>query len=250
MAKLSRDKITGVLHPRENLYTDGLLAALNAEIIVDTDGASTVFLDMRGTFNMFLDIQGTVDEVNWVQIPVRLYNAASKLYLATAGNTAAGIYFGQCAGFRKVRARVSTYTSGSAQCRLMASNAVPFYGMEDLITPQLVTNTGAAGAAVTLTIPGPGVGLRNYITYLSINRFAAALLTAAATPVLVTTTNLPGALVFSVPADAAAQGTIDRWREDFAYPLASSGQNAATTIVCPVTTGVIWRVTAGYYVAP
>lgn len=49
---------------------------------------------------------------------------------------------------------------------------------------------------------------------------------------------------------AAAQGSIDRWREDFAYPIAASAQNAATTIVCPATTNVIWRVTAGYYVAP
>jgi hypothetical protein len=66
----------------------------------------------------------------------------------------------------------------------------------------------------------------------------------------VTTTNLPGTLAFSFPADAAAQGTVDRWREDFAYPIASNAQNAATTIVCPATTNVIWRITAGFYVAP
>jgi hypothetical protein len=96
----------------------------------------------------------------------------------------------------------------------------------------------------------PGAGLRHYLTYLSINRFATALLTAAAAPVVVTTTNLPGALAFSFAADAAAQGTMDRWREDFSFPLAASAQATATTIVCPVTTGVIWRVTAGYYVAP
>ena len=119
-----------------------------------------------------------------------------------------------------------------------------------MITPLVVTAVSAAAAAVTLTLPAPGAGLRQYLTYLSINRFASALLTAAAAPVTVTTTNLPGTLAFSLPADAAAQGTLYPWREDFAYPLASSAQNTAMTIVCPATTGVIWRVTAGYYVAP
>ena len=110
--------------------------------------------------------------------------------------------------------------------------------------------TGAAAAAVTLTLAAPGVGLRHYLTYLRITRFAAALLTAAATPVLATTTNIPGTLVFSMPAEAAPQGSVFVYQEDFAYPLMTTAQNTATTIVCPVTTAVIWRVTAGYYVAP
>jgi hypothetical protein len=69
--------------------------------------------------------------------------------------------------------------------------------------------------------------------------------------VIITTTNLPGALAFSVEADAAAQGTrASAVSEDFSYPLATSAQNTATTFVAPLTTGVIWRLTAGYYVAP
>jgi hypothetical protein len=76
------------------------------------------------------------------------------------------------------------------------------------------------------------------------------LLTAAAAPVTVTTTNLPGTLAFSFAAEALPQGQIDRWREDFSYPLAAAAQATATTIVAPATTNVIWRVTAGYYVAP
>jgi hypothetical protein len=251
MAKLSTDFGVGVLHPRENPFVTGNIGALNSEVIIRCDGASTVSVEMRGTFNLFLDVQGSVDGTNWTQIPVRLQNVANKFYLATAGgNNAVGIYVGQCSQYRLVRARCSAYTSGLAVTTLMVSNAIPFFGLEDLITPGIVTAVGAAGAAVTLTVPGSGVGLRNYITYLSINRFATALLTAAAAPVTVTTTNLPGTLAFSMPADAAAQGTMDRWREDFAYPLASSAQNSTVTFVCPATTGVIWRVTAGYYVAP
>jgi hypothetical protein len=156
-----------------------------------------------------------------------------------------------CAGFDRIRARVTAYTSGGATATLSASNAMfDDFAKNGGITPSIGTAVGASGAAVTLTLAAPGAGLRHYLTYLSINRFAAALLTAGAAPVTVTTTNLPGSLAFSFGADAATQGTLDRWREDFAFPISANAQNTATTIVCPATTNVIWRVTAGFYVAP
>lgn len=251
MAKLSKDLgAGGNLHPRENLFVTGTLGSLNAEVIVNADGASSVTLDMRGTFNLTVEVSGTADGTNWTTIPIRMLNVASVAYVASAAGTTAGTWVGECAGFLQVRARVTAYTSGSATTYLVASVGGLTPQLQQIITPALVTTVGTAGAATTLTLPTPGAGLRQYITYLSINRFATALLTAAATPVTVTTTNLPGSLAFSFAADAAAQGTLDRWREDFAYPLASSAQNTATTVVCPATTGVIWRVTAGYYIAP
>jgi hypothetical protein len=249
MAKLSRDLAAGTQHPRENLFIAGNLGAPNAEIIVDCDGSSTVALDLRGTFSLTVEVAGTVDGTNWTLIPLRPINLASVAYVAAVVGTAAGTWVGPCAGFRRVRARVTAYTSGTAVATLSASTA-PIDQSLALIAPSIVTAVGAAAAAVTLTLPSPGAGLRHYLTYLSINRFAAAVLTAAAAPVTVTTTNLPGSLALSFAADAAALGTIDRWREDFAYPIAASAQGTATTIVAPVTTGVIWRLTAGFYVAP
>jgi hypothetical protein len=249
MTKLSKDLAAGNLHPRENLLLAGNLGALNAEVQVPCDGAATVALDLRGTFSMTIAVQGTVDGTNWTLIPVR--PQVGGVYVLGIVGAAPGVWMASCVGFAKVRAIVTLWTSGTAAAVLLASNGFfDDFAKNGGVTPLLVTATGAAAAAVTLTIPAPGVGLRQYITYLSINRFAAALLTAAATPVIVTTTNLPGSLAFSIPAEAAAQGTLDRWREDFAFPLMSAAQNTATTIVCPVTTGVIWRVTAGYYVAP
>lgn len=250
MAKLSIDRAATTLHPRENIYSTGTLGSLNAEIVIDCDGASTVSLDLRGTFSHTVEVAGTVDGTNWTLIPVRAINVASVLYVAAVVGTTAGVWVGECAGFNRVRARVTAYTSGSSTATLTSSVACMTPQLQQTITSTLATTVGASGAATTLTIAAPGAGLRAYLTYLSINRFAAALLTAAATPVTVTTTNLPGSLAFSFAADAAAQGTIDRWREDFAYALATSAQNTATTIVCPATTNVIWRVTAGYYVAP
>jgi hypothetical protein len=148
-----------------------------------------------------------------------------------------------------VRARVSNYTSGSASVILMTDTAQLDDSLQGVIAPLLVTATGAAAAAVTLTLPA-AVSLRHYLTSLRIDRFAAALLTAAATPVVATTTNLPGALAFSLPADAAQLGTVSPLQIDYAQPLAASAQNTASTIVLPATPGVIWRATATYYLAP
>ena len=255
MAKISRDLATPtggttLLHPRETLIGTGTIGALNGEVVMPCDGCASVSLDIRGTFSMTLEVAGTVDGTNYTLIPVRPINVASVAYVAAVTGTTAGTWVGKCAQYRSIRVRCTAYTSGSATTVLVASTAPVDDTLQGMVTTTIGTAVGASGAAVTLTLASPGAGLRHYLTYLSINRFAAAVLTAAAAPVTVTTTNLPGSLAFSFPAEAAALGTIDRWREDFAYPIASSAQATATTIVCPLTTGVIWRVTAGYYVAP
>lgn len=254
MAKLSTDLTTiardnSTLHPRENIYKTGTLGAANAEVVIDCDGCSTVSLDLRGTFSLTVEVSGTIDGSNWILIPVR--SMLGGVYLASIVGTAAGAWIANCAGFRKVRARVTTYTSGSAIATLSGSTALLDETLGGDTTPLIVTNTGAAGAAVTLTLPAPGAGLRQYVTYLRITRFATALLTAAAAPVLITTTNVPGTLVFTGPADAAAQGTTTFIvAEDFAKPLMGTAQNTAMTFVAPATTSVIWRMSAGYQVKP
>lgn len=250
MAKLSTDARLGVLHPREALFSTATLGSLNAETIIFADGCATITLDMRGTFNLTVEVSGTIDGTNWTPIPMRPVNQASIRYLAAVAGSAAGAWVGQCAGYRQVRARVTAYTSGSATATICANTAAYDNLMFGPVTGDTATAVGAAGAAVTLTIASPGAGLRHYLTYLSINRFASAALTSGAAPVTVTTTNLPTSLAFSFAADAAAAGSIDRWREDFSFPFASSAQNTATTIVAPATPSVIWRVTAGFYVAP
>lgn len=249
MSAKTRVLSVGELHPRETLKATGTLGALNAEVSIECDGCSTVALDLRGTFSHTVAVQGTVDGINWTLIPVRPQTGG--IYVLAVVGAASGVWMASCAGFARVRAIATAYTSGGSTATLIASNALfDDFAKNGGVTSTLATVTAAAGVAATLTIAAPGVGLRPYITYIAIKRFAAAALTAAATPVLVTTTNLPGTLVFSLPAEAAAQGTIFPYQEDYAYPVMTVAQNTATTIVCPATTGVIWRVTAGYYVAP
>lgn len=253
MASLVRNILAGVLgspallHPRETQLVTGAFAAANAEIITDCDGSGVVSLDISGTFVATVEVSGTIDGVRWFPIALRPINIAAKLYVVTA--SAAGGFVGSCAGYRKVRVRCTAFTSGSMLCTLTANTGLLDQTLEGMIAVP-ITVTAAVGVAATLPIPSPGGGLRNYVSYIAINRIASALLTAGAAPVVVTTTNLPNSMAFSLPADAAAQGTIYPLREDFAFPLMSTAQGTATTIVAPATPNVIWRLSAAYYVAP
>jgi len=112
-----------------------------------------------------------------------------------------------------------------------------------------VTNTGAAAAAVTLTLPAAGAGLFHYITSIVIMRAGAAALVGTAA-LVITTTNLPGALAWSVGNAVPAGGTLTDLNFMPATPLKSSAANTATTMVAPAPgAGVLWRLVATYYTA-
>lgn len=253
MAKLSRDQSpAGNLHPRETLYVTGNLAAINSEVQLACDGMSSFAIDVRGVYTTGVwNCEGTVDGTNWTVIPIRPYNQAGVGYILGPAAATQGVWVGRPGPFKTIRVRMTVAsTANPATVTITASTGLLDDTLQNFITTTTATTVGAAGAAVTLTIASPGAGLRHYLTYLRIVRFAAAVLTPAATPVTVTTTNIPGTPAFSIPADAAAQGTISPYQEDFNLPIAVAAQATATTIVCPATTNVIWRVTAGYYVAP
>lgn len=109
-----------------------------------------------------------------------------------------------------------------------------------------VQATAAAAAAVTLTLPAPAAGLFQHITEVRVVLYNTAARTGSATPVLVTTTNLPGTPSYVLPS-AGAVGTIDRIHDDFTFPIKAAAAATAVTFVAPATTGVIWRLTAFYY---
>ena len=113
-----------------------------------------------------------------------------------------------------------------------------------------ITNTAAAGTGVTLTITAPAAGLFQYLTWLEISHFRAAVLTAGTVPILVTSTNLNGNPTFDFPADAGLQGAIVVKQISPAAPIKAQTAATSVTIVCPATTAVIWRVSALWYVGP
>jgi len=112
-----------------------------------------------------------------------------------------------------------------------------------------VTATGAANAAVTLTLPAAGAGLFHYITSIVIQRAGAAALTGTAA-LVITSTNLPGDPAWSVGNACPAGGSITDLRFEPAVPHRSSVANTNTSIVCPVPgAGVLWRINVTYFVA-
>lgn len=106
------------------------------------------------------------------------------------------------------------------------------------------TATGVAAAALTLTLPAvPGQFHR--LALLEVVMYATAARTGAAAPVVVTTTNLPGNLAFTLET-AQAIGTRVVERIAPAVPLRAAAAGVATTVVCPAVAGVLWRASAWY----
>lgn len=75
---------------------------------LDVDGFGTAVLQVTGTFVGTITFEGTVDDSTWVTISVLNMNGAQQ---QTA--TGAGAYFVPTGGMRRIRARISAYTSGS-----------------------------------------------------------------------------------------------------------------------------------------
>jgi hypothetical protein len=237
---------TNLERPRTDVRNTGNLAALNAEVLLNLNGESSASFDIRGTFAATVVVEGSDDGVNYVSLP--FYNALTEVWATTA--TAAGTFdIPSISSLRMIRIRCSAYTSGSITTILNASIGNALVYSKPIPTTTVATATGTTGTSVTLTINSGGTGLFHYINRLVIERHTSALLTAGSTPTIVTTTNLPGSLAFSIPADAAPQGQVYREVIEMGeHSLKSSAAATNTTIVCPTTTGVIWRVTAYYYV--
>lgn len=256
MAKLSSDLTTSgltrvafPLHPRENLFLVSTIAAATAGTTINADGCGTFVLTLSGTFVATVLVEASNDGfTNVVTLPMKPINAASTLLVVSA--TAAGQFVGFNPGYTQVRIRCSAYTSGTVSYSLVNSNDQTQAFYAGLMPNSVVTITAAAAAAATLTLPAPGAGLRQYLTNLRIERHTSALLTAGATPTILTTTNLPGSLAFSIPADAAAQGVVYKIEDFWQGGLGASAQNTAVTVVAGAVTAVIWRMTASYFVAP
>lgn len=238
------DRLNGIALIDNRVNTSNL-GALNAETVVYCMNTNAISIYVRGTFSLTLVCEYSLDGTNYIDAGI--FTPLTELYVP--GITAAGSYVVNLPiGVKQVRVRCSVYTSGSATVAMRGSQGMNFIYAKQIPSTQHVTITAASGAAATATLPSAGTGLFHYITRIEIQRIAAAALTAGAAPTVITTTNLPGSRAFSVPADAAAQGVIYDKVVEMNNPIKSSAAATATTIVAPVTTGVIWRISVDYYI--
>lgn len=242
----------------ESRRATAALSTLNGELVLDVNGdeSLTVRLDAATAFTGTYTVEGSVNGFDYDPLLCFLVaglNGTLPLpgqpLLSEVSTTA--IKRTICAavgGLQKVRVRLSAYTSGSIVV-VMNSDACPSISpyVRNMRAATLhVTATGAANAAVTATLPAV-VGLRHYLDRISVVRSATVALTATATPVLVTMTNTPGSPVLTFGSDVAGIGLDKELVHEFGGAgISTLLVNTATTIVCPVYTGVIWRVNASY----
>lgn len=111
-----------------------------------------------------------------------------------------------------------------------------------------VTATAATGTAVTLTLPAVSAQF-HYITSIDILIYATAARTGAATPLVVTTTNITGSPAFTFETAQAIGTNTPIQGYNLTTPLKSTTVNTATTIVAPIATSGIWRITVTYFTA-
>lgn len=240
----------------------GDVAAINAEVVIDVNGdeSATIMIGGGGgTFNATYVVEGSVDGTNYASLlayPLPQFCSGGTIPLAgqpmvlEAVNAASikRVISVACAQLKKVRVRLSAFTAGSASIVINADDkqALSPYVRDQRTATLLVTATAASGVLATASLPAVA-GLRHYIDFVQVSKFAAAALTAAATPVLVTTTNIPGAPILNFSAGAEAQGSEFMKEMDFgSQGMSATAIGTATTVVCPATTGVIWRVNVAY----
>lgn len=111
----------------------------------------------------------------------------------------------------------------------------------------IISVTGVSGAAVTATLPAVPGGF-HHIVSIHIVEYAAAIVIASATPTVVTTTNIPGALAFTFPTALAAGTNFALVYSPGSSPIQSVARGVATTFVCPAIANLIWRINILYYV--
>ena len=249
---------------RERRSANGTLAALNAELVIGVNGDQFALVHCSSTaFIGTLEFTGQADTTGTLYFPVTAYQVSTAsaggtilpagqpmlTHALVAANTAI-VYAVPVGQLRGLRVRASAYTSGSLAVTITSEETLSFNTLlNGGPTPStlFVTATGAASATVTATLPAVA-GLRHYLDEVTVTRSATAALTASATPVLVTTTNLPGTPALTFGSDVAGIG-VDKVVNlpTGTGGLAATALGTATTIVCPVYTGVIWRINVAYH---
>lgn len=252
----------GVIVPiRERRSGQATLAVLNSELVLDLNGDAYALVYVQcNSLVGTLEFTGCIDQPGALFFPVPAYGylpghtggsaPMSNQPLQTDSFTAAAVsrvYSLPVGQLRKLRIRMSAYTSGNCVVHVVSDTNRSMNITQNDQNPATlcVSATAAVGLAATLTIPSVS-NMRAFLDSLSIVRSATAALTPSATPVLVTTTNIPGTPSFTFGQDAGGIG-VDKIVELNCGPGGIACVSGAVTVVCPAYVGVIWRVNAVYH---
>jgi hypothetical protein len=238
----------------------GTLVSATAALEHDLNGDDATIIDIGAVAcNLTYTVEGSADGTSYFPLLCFPYGTASLggtipmagQPLITEAVNATGlrrVLSTSTGQLKRIRVRVTAYTSGGITVTINSDSceAINPYANDLKAATLMVTATGAAAAAVTATLPAVA-GLRHYIDRIDVTRSASTALTANAAPALVTTTNIPGLPSLTFGSNAAAIGDDKTVSLDFgASGMAATAAGVATTVVCPVATGVIWRINVAY----
>jgi len=127
--------------------TTGSIAALNAAVTLNVNGASGVAIDLRGTFVATVTFQGSVDGVNWTALPAQPLGSLQSVNFVTSA-TAQGAWLVECVGCVQVRAIATAFTSGSVTAVLRGVTSPPWSYAALAGTPSITVSAGALTGAL------------------------------------------------------------------------------------------------------
>lgn len=227
------------------------LGALNSEILMDLNGKNTAIFDLRtAAMNATLVFEATVDGTNYFGLPAMNIVTEAILASIVITTTQATTFSLNCAGYRRVRCRVSAYTSGNVVVVARASISEFITYSKQIPSILGVTATAAVNTASTATLPAAGAGLFHYITKIELVKLYAVVGVANGAGNIITSTNLVGNPEWTTEQRAGAAGdcvNVIDW-DCFGNPIKSSVANIATTFVAPLQLQTIWRWNIQYYV--
>ena len=256
------------------IFAQQTLDTINAAVVLNISGYQGASLTLSaGNLAATVLIEESFDNgINWIASYCLdpLSGSVTNGFIVTDPNPVVIRTLLLDSGVTHVRARVSSFTSGAAIAVIYATSAsaqqLLSYGLNSALgiapirtdsignlmsapSTLCVTGTATSGTGVTITLPNVA-GQFHYITAIEITKYFTAANAASATPLVITTTNLPGSLAYSFGQPLGTVGTTDVRFQSFSSPIKSSVVNTTSTIVCPGTVGIIWRATAWYLTAP
>src|SRR5689334_24109262 len=95
------------------------LGAANATLEIPLGGFGSIGVQIGGAWTGTITFEGTIDHGTWQTLNVAKTNSTTQVTSTTAN----GVWVGSVAGLRAARARMSAYTSGTAQVQLLVAGA-------------------------------------------------------------------------------------------------------------------------------
>ena len=248
--------------------TDGTITSAASDVVHALNGDESCVFYLNGTpLNATYIIEGSANAVetdggagaDWFPILCYPYTPASTVGSALQASqpiytefvnaaTTKRLLCAAVGGLRRVRVRLTTYATGNLGVSITSDSCTPInpYVRDQKASTLLVTAVAASGVATAVSLPAVA-GMRHYVDFINVTFSPTAATTASATPVTVTTANLPGNPAITVGLKTREIGDYFERALDFgASGLSATAAGTATSVSCPAITGVISRVTVVY----